>query len=95
MFLLTVIGPFVSALGATIALPKTFTGQFNHAYGGFTLWDIVMPAGSRAVELADPWYSWWFTIPMFGAMTLCGAEATRRHVLAKHHTPPSPNRRMG
>ena len=38
---------------------------------------LVMPAGNRAMELADPWYSWWFTIPMFGVMTLCGAEATR------------------
>ena len=38
---------------------------------------LVMPEGNRAMELADPWYSWWFTIPMFGAMTLCGAEATR------------------
>lgn len=204
MFLLTVIGPFVYALNDTVALPKAFMDQFNHAYGGFTFWDIimplfifmcgaavpfglgkrlrdgrpmaaywkhvavrfallwflgliaqgrlltldplqispfnntlqtiacgyliaavvmiipsrkvqvaipvvlavgyglavhlggdysrtgnvairfedwfvrlVMPAGNRAMELADPWYSWWFTIPMYGAMTLCGAEATR------------------
>ena len=204
MFLLTVVGPFVSAFSGTVALPKALMDQFNHAYGGFVLWDIIMPlfifmcgaavpfglgkrlrdgkptpaywkhvvsrfallwflgliaqgrlltldllrispfnntlqaiacgyliaavvtiipsrkvqiampialavgyglalhlggdysrtgnvairfedwfvrlilpTGSRALELADPWYSWWFTIPMFGAMTLCGAEATR------------------
>lgn len=36
----------------------------------------LTPEGSRALALADPGYSWWATIPMFGAMTLCGAAAT-------------------
>jgi predicted acyltransferase len=37
----------------------------------------IMPAGNRALELADKGYTWWLTILMFGAMTLCGMEATR------------------
>ena len=43
MFLLTVVGPFVSALNRTMPLPKSFMRQFSHPYGGFTLWDIIMP----------------------------------------------------
>ena len=37
---------------------------------------IITPAGSKALEMADPGYSWWATIPMYGAMTLCGMAAT-------------------
>ena len=203
MFLLTVVGPFFAALNAVAPLPAGVMGQFRHNWGGFTLWDLIMPlfifmcgaavpfalpkrmdggragwrywrhviarvallwvfgmvaqgrllscdillvnpfnntlqaiasgylvaavvvavpsvafrraapfvlaaayaallhfggdytmdgnaatrierwmiaaltpAGSRALELADPGYSWWATIPMFGAMTLCGMSAT-------------------
>jgi len=43
MFLLTIVGPFVAALDRTVALPKGFMNQFDHAWGGFTLWDIIMP----------------------------------------------------
>jgi len=43
MFLLTVVGGFVSALDATFHLPKCVTEQFGHNWGGFTLWDIIMP----------------------------------------------------
>ena len=43
MFLLTVVGPFVAALNKTVALPKGFMNQFTHFWGGFTLWDIIMP----------------------------------------------------
>ena len=43
MFLLTVVGPFVVALNGTTPLPKAFMRQFSHPYGGFTLWDIIMP----------------------------------------------------
>ena len=37
---------------------------------------LLTPNGSQAAALADPGYSWWATIPMFGAMTLCGVWAT-------------------
>lgn len=203
MFLLTVVGPFFAALNAASRLPDAVMGQFRHNWGGFTLWDIIMPLfifmcgaavpfalpkrmkdgragfaywrhvvsrvallwvlgmvaqgrllscdimminpfnntlqaiaagylvaavvlaipsrlvrraapfvlalayavvihfcgdytidgnaasrferfmialltpkGSHALELADPGYSWWATIPMFGVMTLCGMSAT-------------------
>ena len=45
MFLLTVIGPFVWALDKSFGLPKDLLFQFTHPYGGFTLWDIIMPYG--------------------------------------------------
>ena len=204
MFLLTVVGPFVVALDATVKLPDSVLAQFRHSWVGFSLWDIIMPMfifmcgaavplalekrlengrsgwpywrhvlgrvfllwflgmvaqgrlatldplaispfnntlqsiavgylvaaivllipsrriqiavpialavayavllqvfgdytlqgnfaqkvenvvvplltpdGSRALEIADPGYTWWLTSMMFAAMTLCGAEATR------------------
>ena len=43
MFLLVVIGPFANALNETAALPARVMGQFHHNWGGFTLWDIIMP----------------------------------------------------
>ena len=43
MFLLTVIGPFVWALNKSFGLPKGVLAQFNHAWGGFSLLDIIMP----------------------------------------------------
>ena len=43
MFLLTVIGPFVWALNKSFGLPKGVLAQFDHAWGGFSLWDIIMP----------------------------------------------------
>ena len=43
MFLLTVVGPFFAALNKTTPLPDWFMGQFHHNWGGFTLWDIIMP----------------------------------------------------
>ena len=43
MFLLTVIGPFVWALDKSFGLPKGVLAQFDHAWGGFSLWDIIMP----------------------------------------------------
>lgn len=51
---------------------------------------IITPAGSKALEMADPGYSWWATIPMFGAMTLCGMTAT--DILRSGE---SPKRRFG
>ena len=43
MFLLTVVGPFVWALDKSFGLPKGVLAQFDHAWGGFSLWDIIMP----------------------------------------------------
>jgi len=43
MFLLTVVGGFFGALNATTPLPKCVMEQFRHNWGGFTLWDIIMP----------------------------------------------------
>lgn len=43
MFLLTVVGPFVWALNKSFGLPKGVLAQFDHAWGGFSLWDIIMP----------------------------------------------------
>ena len=43
MFLLAVIGPFATALDASIGLPDCIRAQFHHAWGGFSLWDMIMP----------------------------------------------------
>jgi len=69
------------ALAAGYALVLHLCGdysQFGNAAIRFEHWFVpfVTPTGTKALELADPLYSWWLTIPMFGAMTLCGMEAT-------------------
>lgn len=71
--------PFVLAIGYTAFLH--FGGDYTpdgNAATRFEQWllPIITPAGSKAPALADPGYSWWATIPMFGAMTLCGMAAT-------------------
>ena len=43
MFLLTVVVPFVWALDKSFGLPKGVLAQFDHAWGGFSLLDIIMP----------------------------------------------------
>ena len=43
MFLLTVIGPLFWAANKVWPMPETVKNQFNHFWGGFTLWDIIMP----------------------------------------------------
>ena len=43
MMLLTVIGPVLRGAGRLWHFPKGFMDQFNHPWGGFTLWDIIMP----------------------------------------------------
>ena len=78
------------ALAAAYGLGFVVTGDYgpdtNFAIR-FEAWfvKLVMPASNRAVELADPHYTWWATIPMFGAMTLCGLNATL--VLKSARTP--------
>ena len=71
--------PILLALAYTAALHLLgdYTPDGNAATR-FEYWILprITPEGSKALALADPGYSWWATIPMFGAMTLCGAEAT-------------------
>lgn len=43
MILLTVIGPVFAALRKTFTIPPEICTQFTHQWGGFTLWDIIMP----------------------------------------------------
>ena len=43
MFLLTVIGPLVCGADRVWHFPAGFMAQFRHPWGGFTLWDIIMP----------------------------------------------------
>ena len=43
MLLLTVIGPLFWAVNKVWAMPEAVQLQFKHAWGGFTLWDIIMP----------------------------------------------------
>ena len=43
MFLLAVIGPLVQGADRVWHLPKAVMAQFRHPWGGFTLWDIIMP----------------------------------------------------
>ena len=71
--------PFVLAVAYTLFLH--FCGDYTMDGNAATkverwMLALITPAGSKAVELADPGYSWWATIPMFGAMTLCGMSAT-------------------
>ena len=43
MFLLTVIGPLFWAANKVWPMPEMVQNQFKHFWGGFTLWDIIMP----------------------------------------------------
>ena len=44
MILLTVVGPLVKAAQTSWhCFPDGFIRQFSHPWGGFTLWDIIMP----------------------------------------------------
>ena len=43
MFLLTVIGPVFWAANKIWPMPDMVQKQFKHFWGGFTLWDIIMP----------------------------------------------------
>jgi len=43
MLLLTVIGPCALAAGKLWGWPAGVMRQFSHPWGGFTLWDIIMP----------------------------------------------------
>lgn len=72
--------PIVLALAysAVLAIFGDYTRDGNAATR-FEYWLLphITPEGSKALAMIDPGYSWWATIPMFGAMTLTGAEATQ------------------
>lgn len=74
------------AYGLALAVDGDYSPDGNLAIR-FESWfvHLIMPAGNRAFEIADPHYTWWFTIPMFGTMTLCGMNATM--LLRSNRTP--------
>ena len=43
MFLLTVVGPLFWTVNKVWPMSEAVQKQFKHAWGGFTLWDIIMP----------------------------------------------------
>ena len=43
MLLLTVVEPLFWAVNKAWTMPEAVQLQFKHAWGGFTLWDIIMP----------------------------------------------------
>ena len=55
MFLLTVVGPVFWAVNKAWAMPDAVQLQFKHAWGGFTLWDIIMPLFIFACGAAVPY----------------------------------------
>jgi predicted acyltransferase len=75
MLLLTVVGPFFYAYNKAFGLSREFMRQFEHGWGGFTLWDIIMPLfifmSGAAVPLAldrrkkngrAGWGYWWHVL---------------------------------
>ncbi len=86
MLLLTVVGPIFWAANKAWAMPAAVKAQFKHAWGGFTLWDIIMPlfifmcgaaapyALSKRLD-EDGWASSGFWKHVFGRVALlwfCG-----------------------
>ena len=55
MLLLTVVGPLFWAVNKTWQMPEAVQLQFKHAWGGFTLWDIIMPLFIFACGAAVPY----------------------------------------
>ncbi len=43
MTLFAVVGPLFWAVNAIWPMPEAVQAQFRHAWGGFTLWDFIMP----------------------------------------------------
>ena len=71
--------PIVLALVYTVLLAAfgDYSKDGNFAIKvEFAVLNFILPAGSRVIELRDPWYTWFLTSLMFGAMTLCGMQAT-------------------
>jgi predicted acyltransferase len=94
MFLLTVIGPLAYALNKSFGLPKAVLAQFDHAWGGFTLWDIIMPLfifmSGAAVPFAMKgrlddnrarWRYWRHVLSRFALLWVLGMVAQGRLLL--------------
>ena len=85
MFLLTVIGPFVVCLNKAVAMPDSLMRQFDHGWGGFTLWDIIMPLfifmsgaavpfalGKRLDDGRAGWRYWRHVLSRFAVLWVLG-----------------------
>ena len=69
------------ALALIYTLILAFSGDYSkmgNAAIRFERWFVafLVPQSSRVMEIADPGYTWWATIPMFAAMGLAGMCAT-------------------
>ena len=109
MFLLTVVGPFVWALDKSFGLPKGVLAQFDHAWGGFSLWDIIMPLfifmSGAAVPFAMKgrlddgharWRYWRHVLSRFALLWVLGMVAQGRLLtLGAHLIGPVLNARQG
>jgi len=91
MFLLAVVGPFAAALNSAISLPDCVVAQFHHAWGGFTLWDIIMPLfifmsgaavpfalGKRMESGRAGWAFWRHVLLRFAMLWILGMVAQGR-----------------
>ena len=91
IMLLTVIGPFFYAYNRSFGLSKDFMRQFEHGWGGFTLWDIIMPMfifiSGAAVPLAlerrkrngrAGWGYWWHVLCRVVLLWVLGMVAQGR-----------------
>lgn len=65
------------AYAAALAVGNDYSRTGNVAIR-FENWftALITPKGSHAVDPCNR-YTWWLSVPMFGAMTLCGSEAAR------------------
>ena len=72
MLLLTVVGPFFMAVNKGYGLPEGVLAQFRHPWGGFTLWDIIMPlfifmcGAAVPFGLGGTWVTSCLDLPSFG-----------------------------
>lgn len=91
MLLLTVIGPFFFSYNKAFGLSPECMRQFNHAWGGFTLWDIIMPLfifmSGAAVPFAmerrkknghASWGYWWHVLTRIVILWILGMATQGR-----------------
>ena len=91
MLLLTVIGPFFFAYNKAFGLSPETMRQFNHAWGGFTLWDIIMPlfifiSGAAVPFAMDKrkrngkarWAYWWHVLNRIVLLWILGMATQGR-----------------
>ena len=91
MFLLAVAGPLFYALDRAFDLPDALMRQFSHGWGGFTLWDIIMPLfifmsgaavpfamGKRLDDGRAGWCYWRHVLSRFALLWVLGMMAQGR-----------------